>query len=197
MKNWPLFLAALFASGCSGSSVKDTLGLTRSAPDEYRVVSRPPLSVPPQFALRPPSATDTAPGQVPASAQAQSIITGSVSADTAVKPVTVGNAVAPKNGASIGAADSQFLQNAGASSANPHVREELVEERYQRMQEKEESSWLDALDWTKDKKDPMVDASKEAERIQKNEDEGKPVTEGKTPETKGRDTGLLGDIFGY
>jgi hypothetical protein len=210
MKSWHFAVAAgaFTLSACSGSTVKDTLGLTRSAPDEYRVVSRPPLSVPPQFGLRPPSATELSPGQVPASDQAESLLLGggsahgSLNADTAVLPVTRSNAGSPVKGAQkgpakdMGAADSQFLQNAGAASANPRVREELVEERYTRMEQKESAPWWDVLDWTSDK-EPMVDAKKEAQRIQQNEDEGKPVTEGSTPEIKGRDTGILGKIFDY
>ena len=46
-------------AACDSNTVKDTLGLERTAPDEYRVVSRPPLSVPPDFTMRPPTtATD-------------------------------------------------------------------------------------------------------------------------------------------
>ncbi|KJS38300.1 MAG: hypothetical protein VR70_10355, partial [Rhodospirillaceae bacterium BRH_c57] len=47
--------AALAAtlSGCGGG-VKETLGLNRQAPDEFQVVSRPPLAIPPEFKLRPP-----------------------------------------------------------------------------------------------------------------------------------------------
>lgn len=206
MKYWHFAMAAgaLTLSGCSSSTVKDTLGLTRSPPDEYRVVSRPPLSVPPQFGLRPPSATELPPGQVAASDHAESLLLGSdpaqgsLNANTAVVPVTRSNAGSPAKASEkgMGAADSQFLQNAGAGRANPRVREELVEERYTRLEQKETAPWWDVLDWTSEK-DPTVDARKEAQRIQQNEDEGRPVTEGSTPEIKGRDTGILGQIFDY
>ncbi len=39
-------------SGCS--NVKKTLGFEKNAPDEYQVVSRAPLSLPPDFNLKPP-----------------------------------------------------------------------------------------------------------------------------------------------
>ena len=45
----PLVLLALAA--CSGNDVSDTLGLQKSAPDEFVVVSRPPLVVPPPVSL--------------------------------------------------------------------------------------------------------------------------------------------------
>ncbi|MGD0433724.1 MAG: DUF3035 domain-containing protein, partial [Acetobacteraceae bacterium] len=40
--------------GCSTSSLSRTFGLTRDAPDEFTVVTRAPLSMPPDFTLRPP-----------------------------------------------------------------------------------------------------------------------------------------------
>ena len=49
-----LIIAALgIVVSCSGN-VQDSLGLRRSAPNEFRVVSNPPLSLPPEFSLRPP-----------------------------------------------------------------------------------------------------------------------------------------------
>ncbi len=41
-------------SGCGNSSLTRTFGLTRDAPDEFTVVTRAPLSMPPDFTLRPP-----------------------------------------------------------------------------------------------------------------------------------------------
>ncbi|NBO19129.1 MAG: DUF3035 domain-containing protein [Proteobacteria bacterium] len=203
MKFWHALVApcALALSGCSSTTVKDTLGLYRSAPDEYRVVSRPPLSVPPQFGLRPPAPTESSPNQLPASEQAESLVlgnaNGSVKADTAVKSVTAAPAAKAKKDTQVSSADSKFMKKIGAEQADPNVRQELVEEQYQKIEKQETGSWMDKLDWTSDKKDPTVDAGAEAERIQKNEDAGKPVTEGDTPQVKGRDTGLLGKILGY
>src|SRR5690606_13648940 len=45
---------ALALAGC-GDNVRRSLGLTKQSPDEFRVVSRAPLVVPPSFNLRPPS----------------------------------------------------------------------------------------------------------------------------------------------
>src|ERR1700710_906169 len=40
--------------GCSGDKLSRTFGLTRDAPDEYTVTTRAPLSMPPDYNLRPP-----------------------------------------------------------------------------------------------------------------------------------------------
>ena len=56
--------AMLLAGGCQG--LKEDLGIgVKRAPDEFRTYSRAPLSVPPDFALRPPA---TATGAEPTSA---------------------------------------------------------------------------------------------------------------------------------
>lgn len=200
-------LSLLALSACSSNTVRDTLGLERSAPDEFRVVSRPPLSVPPQFTLRPPSNSDVSPNQLPADKKAQSLLNGgkadangSLPADTAVVPVTTTSGrgkkmTAPAASAKTNGADAQFLKNAGADHADHAVRDALVDEKFAVQEKKEESPWWDIFS-SDDKKDPMVDAKKESERIRKNEDEGKPVTNGDTPEVKGKDNGILNSILG-
>ena len=50
-----LAVAGLFAlAACSGDELTRTFGLTRDAPDEFQVTTRAPLSMPPDFNLRPP-----------------------------------------------------------------------------------------------------------------------------------------------
>ncbi len=192
--------ATLMLSACQGNSVRDVIGLDKSAPDEFRVVSRPPLSVPPQFNLRPPGDTgDVAPTAAPAHVKAHSLILNdgegntyelpAPAADTAVIPVTVGSEKPADS------ADAQFLKNAGADVADGSVRHSLEEEKITKQLETEESSWWDSVsNW--DKKEPIVDAKKESERIKKNTEEGKPVNEGEVAETKDKDRGVLGRIFG-
>lgn len=41
-------------AGCSTDSLTRSFGFTRDAPDEFSVTTRAPLSMPPQFSLRPP-----------------------------------------------------------------------------------------------------------------------------------------------
>jgi hypothetical protein len=204
-----LVFAALALGACDGGSVKDTLGLSKKAPDEFRVVSRPALSVPPQFNLRPPSISDVSPTHTPADRQAQSLVLGtplnSQSGDTyslepptdaAVMPVQAGPVGSAKPLGAATPGESQLLKNAGAAQADPRVRQQLTEEKNSIVTQEEESSWWDIMG-SKQQKEPLVDAKGEANRIEQNKAQGKPVTEGETPETKGRDTGTLGRILGY
>ena len=43
-------LASLALGGCGG--VRQSLGLVRTSPDEFAVVAKPPLVLPPDFGLR-------------------------------------------------------------------------------------------------------------------------------------------------
>lgn len=49
-----VFLASSFVlAGCGG--LGDALGLSKRSPDEYEVMAKTPLAVPPDFNLRPPA----------------------------------------------------------------------------------------------------------------------------------------------
>lgn len=69
-------LISFFAlTACSSGEVRDSLGLTRRAPDEFVVVSRPALSVPPDFSLVAPEPGKQGPRQS-TEAQARSALLG-------------------------------------------------------------------------------------------------------------------------
>ena len=48
--------------GCS--SLGRAAGLKASSPDEFRVVTKPPLTVPPEYSLRPPAPGETRPSEI-------------------------------------------------------------------------------------------------------------------------------------
>jgi hypothetical protein len=49
-----LFGCGLLLAGCDSGGLSRTFGLSRDAPDEFTVTTRAPLSMPPDFSLRPP-----------------------------------------------------------------------------------------------------------------------------------------------
>lgn len=169
--------ALLLLAACGETTVKQTLGIDTRAPDEFRVVSRPALSVPPQFDLTPPGVN--AEGNSITRGQAESLILGK-------KPAIKGKT----------AADANFLQKAGAHQADPNVKQDLAEQKINQQLEKEESGWWNRISSTSAEKEPVVKADGEAERIKKNKQEGKAVTEGTTPETGGSDQSTLERWFG-
>jgi hypothetical protein len=70
-----LVAAAVALNGCSG--VRETLGLGKNAPDEFQVVSRAPLSLPPDYNLRPPEPGAPRPQEGTARDQAETAVFGS------------------------------------------------------------------------------------------------------------------------
>ena len=69
----PLAVAALLA-GCSGDDLSRTFGVTRDVPDEFVVTTRAPLSMPPDFQLRPPRPGAPRPQEQTASEGAESAL---------------------------------------------------------------------------------------------------------------------------
>jgi len=173
-------------SACNPAEVKDTLGITKKAPDEFRVVSRPPLSVPPEFSLRPPQ-EGTPPGPSAAESQARGLVTAG-SGDTAVTPVSSGGVPTT--------AESQFLSRTGADRADSNVRDEIYEET---AKPKEKEWWESWTLWedpkNKQPEDDVVNAAKEAERIKQNKEAGLPANAeapAKQADENKKDSGFLG-----
>src|ERR1700686_4175439 len=64
----------LLLAGCGDSTLSRTFGLVRDTPDEFTVVTRAPLSMPPDFALRPPQPGAPRPQELSDRAQAESAL---------------------------------------------------------------------------------------------------------------------------
>lgn len=66
--------ALLALTACSGT-VQENLGLGKNQPDEFQVVRRAPLTLPPDYSLRPPEPGAPPPSTQDASAQARELLT--------------------------------------------------------------------------------------------------------------------------
>ena len=66
------FAGALFTSGCT--DLKKAIGLEKTSPDEFAVESRAPLTMPPDFNLRPPQPGATRPQEKSSGQQARQTI---------------------------------------------------------------------------------------------------------------------------
>ncbi|MFA7428728.1 MAG: DUF3035 domain-containing protein [Rhodospirillaceae bacterium] len=172
-------------SGCSGG-VKETLGLDRQAPDEFQVVSRPPLSIPPEFKLRPPE-----PGAPPA---------GMGSAQDMGRSALFGRS-APQGGwtqdgsRNLSGGEQAFLTAAGTQQAEPDIR--TLVNRESSILAEEERPFTDRLVFWRDSPEPgtAVDAEKEAQRLRQRQALGEPVTEGDTPTIKREQRGMFEGMF--
>lgn len=173
-------LSSLVLAGCGGN-VGKSLGFTKQAPDEFAVVSRAPLSVPPDFSLRPP-----APGAV----RPQE---GSVR-DQA-KQALVGNAATGIDAAGLTPGQSALLRRAGADAVPADIRAAVNRETSALVEG--DKAFTDRIVFWRDP-DPegtVVDAAKEAQRLRDNQALGRPVTEGETPSIERRKKGMLEGLF--
>ena len=160
-----LFCLSLLAlGGCS--SAKDTLGLNKKVPDEFRVLKRAPLAMPPDYALRPPS---------PGAPRPQEQETAQQAAQTVFGAEQTQSAAIPSGG------DALLLHQAGVNEADPNIRQRIDAETKELNATKKTVAQKILKIGGDDDSASVVDAQAEAERLKKNAEEGKPVNEGETP----------------
>jgi hypothetical protein len=175
-----MVVLAVALGACEG--IKDQLGLGKRAPDEFAVVTKAPLVMPPDFTLRPPR-----PGADPvADAQPRQLARDAL--------VGRGSSIlADRNLSSPG--ESALLSKAGATNVDPSIRETINRETTQLVSK--EKGFADALIFWR-KPDPpgtVVDAEKETQRLRENAAVGKTPSDGETPIIKRKRKALLEGIF--
>jgi hypothetical protein len=108
-----LVAVALSLAACD--SIRREAGLTKQAPDEFAVVTKAPLIIPPNFNLRPP-----APGAPPLNQEDPS---GSAQAAlfNGSDPATVAAGMSPN----LTLGERMLLATAGAQNTDPAIRAEL------------------------------------------------------------------------
>lgn len=184
-----LGLAALVA-GCSDFA--ETLGFGRNPPDEFAVVDRPPLALPPDFDLRPPKPGAPRPQEDNPTRQASAMMFGPDAkiANTPDRNAFLSGAVPAAGDRSD--AEKSLLDSAGAAQADPHIRDTVDREAAQKVVGN--MHLVDELLWWK-KNEPeatTVDAPAEAERVKEAKEKGEPVNQGATPVIERKKSGWLG-----
>lgn len=186
-KSVVLFGAALALAGCSGA--KSFIGLEKQVPDEFEVVTRAPLSIPPDYGLRPPAPGEKRPQEKDTRTTAQEVLLGGGPnvRTRSLDPST------PLGGKSPG--EAAILARAGALNADSSIRRTVDEESSALFET--DQSMLDRLFWWYEKPKPgvIVDPEKEAKRIREARALGTPVNKGEVPVIKRREKGLLEGIF--
>ncbi|WP_404422362.1 DUF3035 domain-containing protein [Thalassospira australica] len=174
---------AFAVSGCE--STRETFGLNKTAPDEFQVVSRAPLSLPPDFTLRVPEPGAARPQTGTTTDQARRILTGE-DPDAVKRDITDGNR---------SEGQVALLSQSGAQYADPAIRTTVDRETSIFIEESD--SVVDKLIFWQDKPEfgTQVDAQAEAKRIRDQQALGESVSEGETPVIERRQKGWLEDIF--
>ncbi len=152
--------ALVAATGLAGCvSTRDALGMSKVTPDEFRVVTKAPLVVPPDFALRPPAPGKPRPQELQPESAARTALLGT------------------REGESRSAGEKLLVAKAGADKADPLIRY-VVDDEFGDVAHKEKSFADRVMFWRADKTAtpaPLavgsdvapIDAAAEADRIAK------------------------------
>ncbi len=177
-----LLLVGIALTACSG--VRDQLGVNRQPPDEFTVVRKAPLVLPPNFNLRPPTpGSPAADRSTPATELARRALTG--------------DRTAPQPDAQRSTGEQALLRRAGTNRAEPDIREVLLAETTQ-LRDRDDTLvnrlifWRDPNAEEEDVLDPTAESRRlrEASLSNGNTDLG-----GETPTIRRRGRSLLGGVF--
>ena len=163
-----LSVAAAVLGGCTG--LRQAMGIDKVSPDEFAIVTKAPLVLPPDYNLRPP-----APGTV---------------RDDLIQPQELAQAAlfgpeaTPVEDGVVTAGEFALLSNSGAEGADPQIRTVLASEASS-LTQKDRGFTDRILFWQANAPSgydtTVIDASAEADRIRNNQAIGRPVNEGETP----------------
>jgi hypothetical protein len=178
-----LVAALFFLAGCS--ETRRAIGLDKTPPDEFTIISRAPLSMPPDYALRPPQPGAPRPQDLTPRQQARQTVFRAGEQQASL--------TTPRGGRSD--AEMAFLTRANAGQADPNIRA-LVNEENSRLVEAERS-FVDRLIFWRKAEPPgtVVDAQKEQQRLRENVALGKPANAGEVPTIQRKKRALLEGIF--
>lgn len=161
---WVIGLSLLALSGCSGAT--ETLGLGRNAPDEFAVVDHPPLSLPPDYALRPPQPGAARPQAVSMPDRANKVLFGENARTTATAEQTD--------------AEKGLLAAAGADKAQSNIRQVIDQESDKAVGSRHLVRDMLGLS-DENGTGTTVNAPEEAKRLREAKESGEKATSSPTP----------------
>ncbi len=187
----PVTLLALGALAMGGCSAFENLGGGKKvSPDEFKIVSHSPLTMPPNAELRPPRPGEPRPQEVTPSEQARE----------ALAPQTAGraqrgagaNANAPP--AAGGASEQALVAKAGQGGIDPNIRSRVNTDT--RTINDSDKSFVDSLIFWQDAPPTgvVLDPAKEQQRLRDAQAAGQ-APAGGTPTITRRKRGMLEGIF--
>ena len=180
-----MVVLALAVGGCE--ALRSAAGLTKKVPDEFRVVSRAPLSMPSHYGLKAPNPGIARPQETKVPGMAKQIVLDSGKTGAKKKPAVILPGGDP--------GEIALLTKAGVDKADPKIRQ-LVNSESAVLADTRKGLVEKLIFW----RDPapsgkVVDARKEARRLRENAALGRPVTEGETPIIQRKKRGLLEGLF--
>lgn len=175
---------AVALSGCG--EARQAFGLERNVPDEFAVVSRAPLSMPPDYNLRPPRPGAPRPQEVTTRQAAERVVLATAAADATSRAE---QAIPASSGEGI------LLARAGAGQADPSIRRTVDEETASLM--RADDTFVNTLLFWREDGPPgtVVDPQAEAQRLATNAATGAPLNDGDVPTIERQDRAPLEGVF--
>jgi hypothetical protein len=182
-----LALGALAIGGCS--ALENLGGAKKVSPDEFKIVSHSPLTMPPNATLRPPQPGAPRPQEVTPAEQAREALAPQT-ASRGQRAAAGGSAPAISSGAS----ERALVAKAGQGGIDPNIRSQVNQDT--RTIADNDKTFIDSLIFWQDKPPPgvVLDPTKEQQRLRDAQAAGQPAT-GPTPTITRRKRGLLEGIF--
>jgi hypothetical protein len=180
-----LALASGTLGGCG--AFENWGGAKKVSPDEFKIVSHSPLTMPPNAELRPPRPGEPRPQETSPADQAKEALSpamaGRVQEKTAKGPPKAGDA-----------SEQALVAKATRGGVDPNIRGQV--NRDTRTIADKDNSFIDSLIFWHDKPPPgvIIDPAKEQQRLRDAEASGTAST-APTPTIKRRERGLLEGIF--
>src|SRR5689334_18555024 len=186
----PLTATAVAGLMLGGCGMFDNLGGSKKvSPDEFKIVSHSPLTMPPNAELRPPRPGEPRPQETSPTDQAKEALSPTLAGRVQAQQ----QAKAPA-GAAGDASEQALIAKASAGGVDPNIRSQV--NRDTRTIAEKDNTWIDSLIFWQDKPPPgvILDPEKEQQRLREAQASGKTAT-GATPTIERRKRGLLEGIF--
>jgi hypothetical protein len=189
----------LTLAGCARGSVQEALGMGKRSPDEFAVVSRAPLILPPDYGLRPPQPGESRPGVDTPSERARATLSGPAPQLPPGADQEVVSAAFDDPGELASSGERALIAQATTTPVDPEIRRRIAEENME-LAQVEQSLFTRLVKWRQPQTlGTVVDPVAETERLMANRAEGKPLTEGESPViTQRRQSvlqGFLSEVF--
>lgn len=192
-----LTTVAGLTAACSSDGLNQTFGFGRNAPDEFAVVPRAPLTVPPGISLPPPTAGVSEFGIGSASQRGEAVIFGAQTGGVVIEDgVEVEEVVTfQEEVVSITPGESALLSQAGAGNVQPGIR--VVVEEESRDLVVADDRFIDSIIFWQSQPEPgsVIDPEAEARRLAANQALGQPLNQGEVPVIQRRRRAPLEGVF--
>lgn len=181
-----LVISIALLSGCE--KTKQALGQSKEGPDEFSVYQRAPLSLPPNYGLKPPTPGVTRPQAAKPRNRAIQALGIKESAPSRKISNTDDNA-------NMSPGEQSLLKITGALNADSSIRSKIENET--NIMATENEAFTDKIAfWQSNKKfGTVIDPKKEAQRIRTNLASGLALNKGQYPTIKRKNRAILQGIF--